>query len=147
MEQTPNQGLPAEEPGREPLHAGALVRIRHAMGLLGIAAPLMSFAAFGWRIALGLALGCGIAYINFRWLVRGVERLGERMAGGADPKSGGGMVWPFLLRYVLMGVAGYVILSVSPMSLYGLLAGLFLPVAAIAWEAVYEGYAALRRDI
>lgn len=147
MDQTPNQGLPAEESGREPLHAGALGRIRRAMGLLGIAAPLVAGVAFGWRMGLGTALGCGIAYINFRWLVRGVEQLGERMAGGADPKSGSGMVSRFLLRYVLMGVAAYVILSVSPMSLYGLLAGLFLPVAAIAWEAAYEGYAALRRDI
>ena len=49
------------------------------------------------------------------------------------------------LRYVLMGLAAYGILAVSPASLYGLLAGLFLPVAAIACEAAYEAYVALAR--
>ncbi len=53
----------------------------------------------------------------------------------------------FLLRYVLMGVGAYVILSVSPASLYGFLAGLFLPVAAIACEAAYELYVALARGV
>ena len=44
----------------------------------------------------------------------------------------------FLLRYVLMALGAYVIFTVSPASLYGLFAGLFLPVAAIACEAAYE---------
>jgi len=44
------------------------------------------------------------------------------------------MVFRFLVRYVLMAVGAYVILTVSPASLNGLLAGLFLPVAAIACE-------------
>jgi hypothetical protein len=51
----------------------------------------------------------------------------------------------FLLRYVLMAIAAYVILSVSPQSLNGLFAGLFVPVAAIICEALYETYAVLAR--
>jgi hypothetical protein len=51
------------------------------------------------------------------------------------------------LRYVLMGLAAYAILSVSPASLYGLLAGLFLPVGAIACEAGYEVYVAVARGL
>jgi hypothetical protein len=47
----------------------------------------------------------------------------------------------------LMALGAYVILTVSPASLNGLLAGLFLPVAAIACEAVYELYAALARGV
>ena len=46
-----------------------------------------------------------------------------------------------------MGLAAYGILTVSPASLYGLLAGLFLPVAAIACEAAYEVYVALARGL
>ena len=52
-----------------------------------------------------------------------------------------------------MALGAYAILTVSPASLNGLLAGLFLPVAAIACEALYELYAALavgfssRRDL
>jgi hypothetical protein len=47
----------------------------------------------------------------------------------------------------LMGLVAYGILTVSPVSLYGLLAGLFLPVVAIACEAAYEAYMALARGI
>jgi hypothetical protein len=46
-----------------------------------------------------------------------------------------------------MAVGAYVILTVSPASLNGLLAGLFLPVAAILCEAGYEVYAALIRGV
>lgn len=137
---------PSRGPDGDQLYAGALSRIRRAMAVLGVAAPLIVWLWMGWRTALGLALGCAIAYVNFLWLARGVGRMAERIAGGADPQSGKGIVSRFLLRYVLMGVAAYGILSVSPTSLYGLLAGLFLPVAAIAWEAAYELYAALTRN-
>ena len=51
----------------------------------------------------------------------------------------------FLLRYVLMAIAAYVILTVSPASVYGLFAGLFVPVGAIACEAAYEVYVAVAR--
>jgi hypothetical protein len=39
-----------------------------------------------------------------------------------------------------MALVAFAILTVSRESLYGLFAGLFLPVAAILCEAVYEGY-------
>jgi hypothetical protein len=46
----------------------------------------------------------------------------------------------FLLRYFLMALVAFAILTVSRESLYGLFAGLFLPVAAILCEAAYEAY-------
>jgi len=55
------------------------------------------------------------------------------------------VVLRFLLRYVLMALGAYVIFAVSRASLYGLLAGMFLPVAAIAGEAAYELWVALAR--
>jgi len=117
------------------------------MGVLAVAVPLVGWVAFGARTALGLACGCLIALFNFLWLKRGVEALAERVVGAGKPQSGKGVVARFLLRYVLMGIGAYVILSVSPASLYGLLAGLFLPVAAIACEAAYELYVALVRGL
>jgi hypothetical protein len=53
----------------------------------------------------------------------------------------------FLLRYFLMAAAAYAIFTVSRASLYGLFAGLFLPVAGIACEAAYELYIALARGL
>ena len=131
----------------EAVYNGALLRIQRSMVVLAILLPPTAWPTLGWRTALGLALGCAVAYLNFFWLKRGVEALADRIVSAGEPRSGKGIVARFLLRYVLMGLAAYGILSVSPASLYGLLAGLFLPVAAIACEAAYEAYVALARGL
>jgi hypothetical protein len=117
------------------------------MMLLAVLVPLGGWIIFGTRTALGLACGGVIALLNFIWLKRGVEALADRVVGAGKPQSGKGVVARFLLRYVLMGAVAYGILTVSPASLYGFMAGLFLPVAAIACEAAYEAYAALARGL
>ena len=127
----------------ERFYAGALQRTRRFMTAL---APLLLAAGwwrFGIRAAIGLAVGFLIAYINFYWLKRVISDFADRATGSPTTQSSDGIVSRFLLRYVLMAVGAYVILTVSPASLNGLLAGLFLPVAAIACEAAYEVYAAL----
>ena len=109
-------------------------------------APLLVAVAwwrFGIRPALGFVFGCAIAYINFHWLKRVIAGFVDRATGAGTTQSGQGIIFRFLLRYVLMALGAYVILTVSPASLNGLLAGLFLPIAAILCEAVYELYAAL----
>jgi len=131
----------------EHFYSGALDRIRYFMAAL---APVLIAAAwwrFGWRCAAGLAVGCVIAYLNFYWLKRVISGFVDRASGANTPQSQDGIVFRFLLRYLLMAVGAYVILTVSPASLNGLLAGLFLPVGAIACEAVYEVYAALVRGM
>src|SRR2546427_727716 len=92
-------------------------------------------------------VGWMIAYLNFHWLERVVTALADRVMQAGRPQSSKGVVLRFLLRYVLMGLAAYAILSVSPTSLYGLFAGLFLPVAAIGCEAAYEAYVAVARGL
>lgn len=138
---------PATAIAAERFYSGALDRIRHFMAAL--APPLIAAAWWkvGIRSAAGLALGCGIAYVNFYWLKRVISGFVDRAAGATTSQSGDGIVSRFLLRYILMAVGAYVILTVSPASLNGLLAGLFLPVAAIACEAAYELYAALVRGM
>ena len=97
-------------------------------------------------IALGFACGSAVAYLNFFWLKRVVTALADRATQSGETQSSQGVVLRFLLRYVLMGLGAYVIFTVSPASLYGLLAGLFLPVAAIACEAAYELWVALAKS-
>jgi ATP synthase I chain len=117
------------------------------MLVLTVLVPLGAWWHFGWRTAWGLACGCIVAYLNFHWLKHGVEGLASRIVEAGKSQSSKGIVLRFLLRYVLMGLAAYGILTVSPASLYGLLGGLFLPVAAIACEAAYEAYVALARGL
>jgi hypothetical protein len=110
---------------------------------------LVLSAAAWWRFgrwsALGFALGCAIAYLNFHWLKSGVNGLADRVTNAGKSQSGTGIVARFLLRYVLLGAAAYVILTSFPASLSGLFAGLCLPVGAIACEAAYELYVAVFR--
>jgi len=146
-----------DRPGSEPADAdfsgqhdftdGAIPRIRNLMLVLGPALCAIAWATFGGRAAAGFLLGCVIAYLNFQWLKSGVSGLADRVTNTGKAQSGKGIVVRFLLRYVLLGTAAYAILTSFPASLRGLFAGLFLPVGAIACEAVYELYAALRRHV
>jgi len=129
----------------ESFYSGALTRIPRFMIALGVFLSAAGWLRFGWRIALGFACGCVIAYLNFYWLDRVVSALADRATQSAYKQSSSGIVFRFLVRYFLMAAAAYAIFSVSPASLYGLFAGLFLPVGGIACEAAYELYTALAR--
>jgi hypothetical protein len=131
----------------EAFYAGALPRIRVVMMVLGGAGTLAFLVFLGWRPALGLLCGCAVSYLNFLWLERVVTALADRVVEQGTQQSSSGVVLRFLLRYAFMALAAYAILTVSPASLYGLLVGLFLPVGAIACEAVYEVYTALLRGM
>lgn len=117
------------------------------MLVLGVAALITACIFFGWRIGMGFALGATIAYLNFHWLKRVVAGLAELTIGSGTPASSRGVVHRFLLRYFLMAIVAFVILTVSRESLYGLFAGLSLPVAAILCEAAYEAYVAFVRRV
>ncbi|HEY1463646.1 MAG TPA: ATP synthase subunit I [Terriglobales bacterium] len=126
---------------------GALGRIERVMLLLWIGVTVIFFVLLGWRLALGVAVGSGIAYLNFFWLKRMVTAVADRVTQSGQSESGTGVIIRLLLRYTLMGIAACVILSVSPASLKGLFAGLFLPIAAIACEAAYQAYAAFTKGV
>ncbi|HVI10319.1 MAG TPA: ATP synthase subunit I [Candidatus Binatia bacterium] len=131
----------------EKFYSGAVSRIGRFMLFLAAVLVGAGWWKFGARAALGFAVGCAIAWVNFFWLKRAITGFVDRAAGAAASGTGSGVVARFLLRYFLMAIGAYVILTVSPASLNGLLAGLFLPVAGILCEAAYEVYAALSRGV
>jgi hypothetical protein len=131
----------------EHFYGGALPRIRNCMIVLGPLFILTAWARFGPRAAIGFAVGCAISFVNFHWLKRAIGGFVDRATGAPTAESGQGVVFHFLFRYVLMALGAYAILTVSPASLNGLLAGLFLPVSAILCEAFYEVYVALARGV
>jgi small-conductance mechanosensitive channel len=134
------------KPDSDRFYAGALDRIRILMIVLGGALSVAAWLIFGMRPALGFLLGCVIAYLNFQWLKSGVSGLADRATNSGKAQSGKGIIARFLLRYVLLGVAAYAILTSFPASLRGLFAGLFLPVGAIACEAIYEVFTGITRQ-
>ncbi len=122
-------------------------RIRRFMAGIGVIATVVVWIAFGWKVGVGLALGCAIAWVNFYWLKQAVSALADRVTSSGRRQSSSGVVARFLLRYALIALGAYAIFRVSRDSLYGLLGGLFLTVAAILCEAVYEVAVALRRGL
>ena len=143
----PQPAVAPPDPAAEKFYSGALDRIRQLMAAIGVVATVIVWLALGWKIAIGLALGCLIAWVNFYWLKQAVSALADRVTSTGRRQSGGGIVLRFLLRYALIALAAYGIFAVSRDSLYGLLGGLFLTVAAILCEAVYEVVGALRRGL
>jgi hypothetical protein len=151
----PSSSVP--DPGRPMVHSAsakadqfyacALSRIRRFMLGAAVVCAVGASVHYGWRIALGFACGSAIAYLNFHWLERVVSAIADKVIQTGEGQSSQGVVLRFLLRYFLMALAAYAILTVSRASLYGLFAGLFLPVAGIACEAAYELYAALARGV
>ena len=145
MEMTTAEPL-ATDPHSEAFYSGALGRISRFMVVLALGFSAAAWWRYGWHTALGFACGCAVAYLNFHWLKRVVIALADRATQSGQTQSSQGVVLRFLLRYVLMGLGAYVIFTVSRASLYGLFAGLFLPVAAIACEAAYELWVALAKS-
>ena len=143
-----NSGVATAPPTpADAFYAGALDRIRNLMIGLALVLSAGAWWKFGRAAALGFLMGCVIAYLNFHWLKSGVSGLTDRVTHTGKAQSGKGIIARFLLRYVLLGGAAYVILTSFPGSLRGLFAGLFVPVGAIACEALYELYAAIARGI
>jgi hypothetical protein len=136
--------LAAEE---EKFYSSAILRIRTFMLVLAPLFCAVAWLKFGWRSAAGFLLGCIIAYLNFQWLKSGVSVLADKVTNTGKRQSGRATVARFLLRYALLGLAAYAILTSFPGSLRGLFSGLFLPVAAILCEAVYELYVATVRHV
>ena len=124
-----------------------LQRIQALMIVIGMAGLVTGWTFFGWRIAAGFTLGAAIAFLNFYWLKKVVAGIADLTLQSGTPASGRAVVQRFLFRYFLMAVVAFVILTVSRKSLYGLFAGLFLPVTAMLCEALYEAYAVLVRRI
>ena len=138
---TPENLVPADD-----FYARTIERVQRIMIVISMAALVTAQMYFGWRTALGVAVGSVVGYLNFHWLKKVVAGLADLAAQSATPVSSRGIVMRFLVRYFLMALLGFVILTVSRESLYGFFAGLLITVAALLCEAVYETYKAVARD-
>ena len=113
-------------------------RFQLALGLLGTGA---AWGINGPAGAAGFAVGAAVSGLNFLWLKQAVDAVTEKATGAETlpaRRQRRRLVWKFLGRYALIGLAAYGILKYTPWSLAALLAGLFLFVAAILAEICWE---------
>jgi small-conductance mechanosensitive channel len=136
----------AEMERAENFYAAVYRRIvRDMVALFLIATPVI-WIRFHWAVGLSFVAGCAVGALNFYWLKVTLTAMADRVTSTGQPQSSAGVVFRFLLRYVLIAVAVYVIFRGSAGSVDGLFAGLFVPVGAIFIEAMYATFAGLRRD-
>jgi|YelNatPaOPRAMG01_1025707.scaffolds.fasta_scaffold38180_4 hypothetical protein len=109
---------------------GRLYRWMYYAGVLGTGACVFWR---GWQGAIAFAAGAAAAYFNFKWLHEAVMA----MSPGAPPARG--RIFVFLaLRYAMLGVGAYAIVMIFGMNAIPALVGLFVPMAAVIIEIVYE---------
>lgn len=83
-------------------------------------------------ITLGVLAGGAFAVLNFRWIEAGFQAaMGGPMSRGKRALA----VAKFVMRYALLGLVIYAIVATRIVDLKGFLAGLFIFVLSIMWEA------------
>lgn len=113
----------------------ALARIQLLMAFLSGAGMMAAGFHGGWRWAAGYLLGAIASYANFRWLKQIVSALSD---AAASKPPGTRVAVIFGLRYLLLGIGAYAILNFSTLSLAAAFFGLFVSVAAVILEILYE---------
>jgi hypothetical protein len=116
-------------------------RIAYLIPSFGISAGLLAGLLHHRDWAVGIILGAGLAWLNFRWLKRGLDAFTTAAASHASPGNTRQPVATYLtaaFRYVLIGVSVYVIfkyLQVPLASIFlGLCAFAAATIAASMWE-------------
>lgn len=128
----------------EDFYSGAYRRIVRDLLVLVPCSTVVLWLTFNRAFAIGFLVGGGVAIFNFVVLKRLIIALADRVISSGGHERSSGLVLRFVLRYVLVAAVAYAIFKSSPMSAYGLLAGLGIPGIAIMVEAAYEVYVSLR---
>jgi ATP synthase I chain len=134
----PGPGSATQVESEEAFFAGVYQRLVGIMVVLGMAGTAAAWFRYNRIIALAFLVGSLIAVVNFHWLKGTVAAMGRRLPAQGKASAVWGIVIRFLLRYILIAIAAYVILKSTTNSLYGFFAGLSVPVGAILMEALYE---------
>jgi hypothetical protein len=95
---------------------------------------------WGWRTAIGVAVGGGLSWLNFRWLDQTVGALlGAAAGSAASPvKVTPWLYARFLGRVILLVGVLYAILTLRGLPGRAVLAGFFSLILAVLLEVGYE---------
>lgn len=113
-------------------------RIARILACVAVAGTALAGAAGGWKWAAGFLAGAAGAWFNFRWLKRLVGALGGKRTYSS---------FQLALRYLLFGGCGYVIVRFSPIPVPSVIAGMFVLIAAIFVEILFELVYARKRTL
>jgi hypothetical protein len=109
--------------------------------LIGFAAALLVAVLRNRLWGAGLAIGAALAWLNFRWLRRGLDALviaSTAQAGKEKPSVPLLSYFAMLFRYGLIALAVYVIFEYLRVPLVSMVVGLCALGAATIAASVYE---------
>jgi ATP synthase I chain len=101
---------------------------------LGAAGSVATGILEGMRFGAGFALGAALAVLNYFWLHQAIEAL----FSAGQSRVPGRVVAKFALRYPLAIAGLYLVYKTGWVPFIAILAGLFVPVAAVLMEAVVQ---------
>ena len=125
----------------EPVPGATERRISWLTPLFGFAAALLVALLRDRSWGLGLAIGAALAWLNFRWLRRGLDSLVIASTAQADkekPKVPLLTYFAMLFRYGLLALSVYVIYNYLHVPLGSMVVGLCALAAAALAASVYE---------
>jgi MFS superfamily sulfate permease-like transporter len=94
--------------------------------VLGISL-VVGFAFFPFDFTLGILLGGLVSILNFYWLSRDIKRVFQQYSSRAKPY----IMIKFYLRFVVSGIIIFLIVTRTPVNMFGLIIGLSLVVINI----------------
>lgn len=131
----------ADRPADISRHLQSEARIGQLTLILGALAALPVGYFYGWRWGLGILTGAVLAWFSFRWLQKGLDALA---ASAMEQAGHGKAIIPFgtyfkaVFRYLLIGVAVYVIFKLLNVPVLSMIFGLWALGAATFAVSVHE---------
>ena len=116
-------------------------RISWLTPLFGVAGAAAAILLRDRAWGAGLAIGAVLAWVNFRWLRRGLDNLMQASTAQSESKNPQvplGSYFLALLRYALIGLTVYVIFEYLHVPLASMVVGLCALGAAAIAASVYE---------
>jgi hypothetical protein len=111
----------------------AYVRLSRFMVAFSVLGTLAVWYRFGLAAGAGFLVGAAVSMVNFRWL----KQLAEAIGSKGPPRK----LWRAVVfggRYLLFGLACYVIVKVFGINVLAILAGLLVAAAAVLSEIIFE---------
>jgi small-conductance mechanosensitive channel len=108
---------------------------------IGLAAGIAVGLFHEWVWGAGVAIGAGLAWLNFRWLQQGVGALSAAARAQSTQQKVHVPVGSYFLamfRYALIAAAVYVIFKYLKVPILSMIAGLFALGAATVMACLYE---------
>ena len=108
----------------------AIRRIKRIILVLGLTGALALCIWKDLRFGCGFLIGAAASYLSFwRW-----ERVVEAIVTGKTRQP----AWRFVLRFIVLLAAGYVIIRITSLNLTAAAMALLLPGAAVTVEMIYD---------